>query len=311
MIYTGVNNNIDEYLEKNLSQARREHVYGVVYEVEKMCDIYKEDKEKCMLAAKFHDIVREKSVEEINTLIKKYNLPKRYLSNVNIAHGKVANKIMKDIWKIEDAGILEAVSYHTTGRAGMTQIEKILFVADAIEPHRDYAGVSELRKIASKSLDEACLKIIENTILYLKKKGISEIDKDTLEAREWFKINLRENREGIMNIKDFAMLAAKVLDDKKGEDIEIFDISIKSSIADYMIIASGSNERLIGAMVDDVEDAFEKKGLNVRSIEGKKESGWILMDFGDIIINILTNEMRNKYNIEKIWTDCDKLIWEE
>lgn len=113
-----------------------------------------------------------------------------------------------------------------------------------------------------------------------------------------------------MNSKDFALIAAKTLDSKKAEDITIFDIATKSSIADYLILASASNERLIGALVDEVEEAYAKEGLLVKSIEGKKESGWILMDFGDIIVNVLTFEMREKYNIEKVWADCDTLNWE-
>ena len=78
-----------------------------------------------------------------------------------------------------------------------------------------------------------------------------------------------------------------------------------------MILASGSNERLVGALADEVEDAFAKEGLLARSIEGKKESGWILLDFGDIIVNVLTLEMRERYNIEKVWADCETLNWEE
>lgn len=114
-----------------------------------------------------------------------------------------------------------------------------------------------------------------------------------------------------MESKEFALLAAKALDSKKGEDIDIFNIATKSSIADYMILASGSNERLVGALADEVEDAFAKEGLLARSIEGKKESGWILLDFGDIIVNVLTLEMRERYNIEKVWADCETLNWEE
>lgn len=114
-----------------------------------------------------------------------------------------------------------------------------------------------------------------------------------------------------MNSRELAILAAKALDDKKGEDITIFDIATKSSIADYMILASGSNERLIGALVDEVEDRFAKEGMSVKSIEGKKESGWILMDFGDLIVNVLTLEMRDRYNIEKVWADCETVRWEE
>ncbi|MGN0659820.1 MAG: ribosome silencing factor [Emergencia sp.] len=110
-----------------------------------------------------------------------------------------------------------------------------------------------------------------------------------------------------MDNKSFALLAAKTLDSKKAADIVVIDISEKSSFADYLVIASGNSERQVQALVDDVEDQFAKEGLLVKSIEGKQNSGWVLMDFGDIIVNVFTRETREKYNIEKVWGDCSFL----
>ena len=69
-------------------------------------------------------------------------------------------------------------------------------------------------------------------------------------------------------------------------------------------------KRQVNTLVDEVEDQFAKEGLLVKSIEGKN-SGWILMDFGDVIVNIFTKETREKYNIEKVWGDCSFLDVEE
>ncbi len=114
-----------------------------------------------------------------------------------------------------------------------------------------------------------------------------------------------------MDNKSFALLAAKTLDNKKAIDIVVIDIAEKSSFADYMVIASGGSERQVQALVDDVEDAFAKEGLLVKSIEGRQNSGWVLMDFGDVIVNIFTRDTREKYNIEKVWGDCSFLDLEE
>lgn len=114
-----------------------------------------------------------------------------------------------------------------------------------------------------------------------------------------------------MNSKEMAVLAAKTLDNKKAIDIVCLDIEAKSSIADYFILASGGSERQIKALSEDVDDQFAKAGLIVKSIEGKASSGWILLDFGDVIVSVLTVEMREKYNIEKVWGDCEILNWEE
>lgn len=114
-----------------------------------------------------------------------------------------------------------------------------------------------------------------------------------------------------MTNKEYAILAAKTLADKKGQDIVVIDIQGKAAFADYFVICSGTSERQINSLTDDIENAFAKEGLLVKSIEGKQNSGWILMDFGDIIINLFTKEMRDKYSIEKVWGDCDFIEVEE
>ena len=109
----------------------------------------------------------------------------------------------------------------------------------------------------------------------------------------------------MMESKEMAMKIAKLLDERKAIDVQVIDIALKSSFADYFVICSGTSERQIHTLVDEVEEAFAKEGLLVKSVEGKQSSGWILMDFGDIIVNLFTREMREKYSIEKIWGDCE------
>ena len=110
-----------------------------------------------------------------------------------------------------------------------------------------------------------------------------------------------------MENKEFALIAARAIDDKKGMDVKIIDIAEKSSFADYLIIAGGSNDRQVGSLADAVEDAYEKLGITPASIAGKRDSGWILMDYGDIVVNIFNPELRERYNLETVWGDCDIL----
>ena len=93
-----------------------------------------------------------------------------------------------------------------------------------------------------------------------------------------------------MTNKEYALLAGKVLSEKKAQDIVIIDIQEKASFADYFVICSGNSERQVQSLTDDVEDAFAKQNLFVKSVEGRHGSGWILMDFGDIIINVFTKD---------------------
>lgn len=192
MDFISKNEKICDYLKNNLSSKRYKHVMNVAEEAQKLCDLYGGDKEKCVTASLFHDMVREKSKEELNQLVCKFNLPDKYKGNSNVSHGKVAAELMKRDWGIDDEDIINAVSYHTTGRPCMSQTEKIVFIADAIEKGRDYEGVDYLRKATYENLDKGCLAALSNTIKHLEEKGIDDIDEDTVEAEKWFK----ENRKG-------------------------------------------------------------------------------------------------------------------
>ena len=97
--------------------------------------------------------------------------------------------------------------------------------------------------------------------------------------------------------------AINALEDKKGENIKVIDISGISVMADYFIIASGKNLNQIKAMADEVEDKLSKIGVEPRQIEGANSSGWILMDYHDFIIHIFNEDMRLYYDIERIWSD--------
>ena len=111
----------------------------------------------------------------------------------------------------------------------------------------------------------------------------------------------------MMEPKELSLKVAKLLDDRKAIDVTVIDISPKASFADYFVMASAGSDRQLGALVDNVEDMLEPAGIFPKSVEGKKSSGWILMDYGDVVINVMTAEMREKYNIERIWGDCENL----
>ena len=106
-----------------------------------------------------------------------------------------------------------------------------------------------------------------------------------------------------MEAKEMAKLAIQALEDKKAEDIKVNDISTISTIADYFIIASGKNHSQIQAMCDNVEEALERAGAEMKQTEGYKSADWILMDYGDIIVHIFDTENRLFYDLERIWRD--------
>ena len=100
-----------------------------------------------------------------------------------------------------------------------------------------------------------------------------------------------------------AKLAYYALDDKKARDIRILDISKVSVLADYFIIASGSNRNQVQAMADNAAEELGKAGYHTRQIEGYNSANWILLDYGDIIIHVFDEENRLFYDLERIWRD--------
>ena len=93
---------------------------------------------------------------------------------------------MEKDWGVTDREILDAISYHTTGRAHMTLLDKVLYLADAIEPAREYPKVEELRKLAKVDLDAACLASLENTKAFVESRG-TKVDQDTIAAIHYLK----------------------------------------------------------------------------------------------------------------------------
>ena len=106
-----------------------------------------------------------------------------------------------------------------------------------------------------------------------------------------------------MTSKELAKIAVKALDDKKGEDIKVIDISEVSVLADYFIIAGGSNRSQIQAMADNVDEALSKNGGTLKQIEGYDAGNWVLLDFQDVIVHIFDKENRLFYDLERIWRD--------
>ncbi len=103
--------------------------------------------------------------------------------------------------------------------------------------------------------------------------------------------------------KKMTSLAIKALEDKKGNDIRVIDIQDVSIIADYFIIASGSNRNQVQTMADNVEEVLGRAGYEPRQLEGYGTATWILMDYNDIIVHIFSEEDRLFYDLERIWRD--------
>ena len=153
---------IEKYIKKNFQAKRRNHTYGVRDTAISLAKRYGADPEKARVAALYHDMVRRASNEMIDDYIENHGLDPKCKGNANLAHGPIAAIKMKEEYGIDDEDILNAVRYHTTGRAGMTVLEKVV------------------------NLDRACMLCLEHTVQYVKSKG-EVLDDQSLAAYEYFK----------------------------------------------------------------------------------------------------------------------------
>ena len=115
-----------------------------------------------------------------------------------------------------------------------------------------------------------------------------------------------ENQSNIM-----AKLTILALEDKKAEDIHVIDISEVSVLADYFIIANGSNRSQVQALADHVQETLGRAGYEMKQVEGYNTANWILMDFGDLIVHVFDKENRLFYNLERIWRDGKAITKED
>lgn len=111
--------------------------------------------------------------------------------------------------------------------------------------------------------------------------------------------------------KELAKLVYEALEEKKAQDIKIINIEGVSVLADYFIIASGTNHNQVQAMADSVDEALHKAGHPAKQIEGYQSANWILLDYGDIIVHVFDTENRLFYDLERIWRDGKEIQVEE
>jgi ribosome-associated protein len=102
-------------------------------------------------------------------------------------------------------------------------------------------------------------------------------------------------------------LAKKIVNaiaDKKGSDIVLLDLRSISLLADYFVICSGESERQVKAIVDEVTKKIKEEGVGPLQIEGDSSSGWVLMDYGDVIVHVFAPAVRSYYQLEELWSDA-------
>ena len=109
-----------------------------------------------------------------------------------------------------------------------------------------------------------------------------------------------------MEPRELALEIARIIEDKKGEEIVILDLDGIADIARYFVIATGSNNRLVDAIVDEIENVLRPLGEHAFAIEGREDNTWALMDFGNVIVHVFQPEARSYFRLEKLWGDAPR-----
>lgn len=179
---------IRKKLEKSLDSKRYEHTLGVAYTASALAMCNQADVEKALVAGLLHDCAKCLSNEKRIEICKKNHIPITDIEKKNpfLLHAKAGKYLAQKQFHIEDEDILNAILYHTTGRPQMSMLEKIIYIADYIEPGRKHApNLPEVRKLAFRDIDAALLQILNDILKYLN-DGDNTIDPMTQETYDYY-----------------------------------------------------------------------------------------------------------------------------
>ncbi|WP_313164218.1 bis(5'-nucleosyl)-tetraphosphatase (symmetrical) YqeK [Sedimentibacter sp.] len=161
-------NNLIIKLKNRLSPKLFNHCIGTMEEAEKLSLRYSADVNKAKTGGLLHDCGKSEKGKD------------------NLTHAEAGAILAKEVYNVQDEDIINAIKHHTTGRENMTTLEKIIYIADKIEPNRYYEGVEELREIAYKDLDAAIIVSLEKTIEYVKNMNMV-LDHQSLNTLKFLK----------------------------------------------------------------------------------------------------------------------------
>ncbi|WP_335869291.1 bis(5'-nucleosyl)-tetraphosphatase (symmetrical) YqeK [Bacillus sp. 2205SS5-2] len=169
-------------VRRELTEKRYKHTLGVLETAVDLAKAFGEDEKQAELAAIFHDYAKFRPKEEMKAILLEQNFDDRLIQfNDELWHAPVGAFLVQQQVGVADEKVLAAIRFHTSGRANMSLLEKIIYVADYIEPGRNFPGVEEARRLAKVDIDQALLFAMKNTITFLISKGV-QVFPETFEA---------------------------------------------------------------------------------------------------------------------------------
>jgi len=268
------------------------HSKGVVETALELNSYYllNEDHERIKISGMLHDITKNYSNDEQLEILKKmYDvIPLDLLKAPSIFHAFTGSYIARTKYNILDEDILNAIFYHTTGRPKMTNLEKLIFLSDFIEPSRIGECFDEVRKLAFVDIDKAITKMYEEEFKFINKNG-GFIYALSLNAYNYYK-------EKTM-IEDLI----KILDKAVVSDISVYDTTNFTPYFDYVIICSVKSNRQGAAACNYLKKEAHTLNLEVRSAQSSSETTWFLVDLNSVVVHIFVGDERKRYNLDGIY----------
>lgn len=321
-----------------ISKKRLLHILAVEDAAAKLADLYIPEKNDVLRAAALlHDITKEYPAEkQVEICLRHGYEPTDEISSPKLFHAKTAAWLIPEIYpEFADDEVVEAVRWHTTGRAGMTLTEKIIYFADYIDESRTFPDCVTLRNLFWKAepekmpqgerilhLNKLIKTSYEMTINGLSEEGrpvdanttaaLDDITKEINEGRKNMKKDIENIEEFEEEIKkmpplsakepdDLAAYIAEVLDGKKAQDIVNLKVADKTVIADNFVLCTGGSSTQVRALTDEVEYRVKLRGVEPIRVEGRDNNAWIIMDYGSVLVHIFSREARAFYDLEKLY----------
>ncbi len=284
---------IYDRLQSDLKPQRMEHTAYVLETAIGLAARFGADPKKARIAALLHDCAKYLPEDEL------LSFADTEPPMLPILHAPAGADRAKRVYRVDDPAVLRAIRLHTTGDADMTPLDKIVYLADMIEPSRNFEGVDIIRNAAT--LDEMMRLALSRSIWYIKERG-NPIHPATLRALN----SLGGTMERFGETE--ALAICRILCDKKANDILALHIGDKTIIADWFVVASGTSVTHVRALCDDLEEKAAEIGLTVKRKEGYDDARWIVLDFGFALVHLFHPEERAYYNIERLWEGDNNMI---
>ena len=166
---------LEQHVQQRLSPKRFNHTMGVVEMAKQLAVHYEADEQRASVAALLHDVMKESPLQDMQAIVGEAQIPvdEEMLGNGALLHGPAGAAYAQLRLHIEDTSICEAIRVHTMGSTHMSLLDKIIFLADYIEPNRDFPGVEELRALAFQDINEAVIRAYDGTIRHLLDQGLT------------------------------------------------------------------------------------------------------------------------------------------